>query len=395
MNRNGTNLFVGVTGNAIRGWSGGARFNETADWSSRLVPFGGGDAASSSEPYSEDVVIPTAPVLSADEERLFVVTARNETVCLDAKTGTRLWKATMRNSSPLLAEPRASPDNKRLYAIMSRDGNAYGLEQETGEVLWSFGCDETKLPAGSNCENLASSAEFDLSVDGSIMYFGAEDGRIIALTLGYRKSNYGSESGEEPSKSKHPTVTIDYDDDTRGPLEFDKAKSSGTFESILNDDDKSAVKIAGLLFAIMISLAVGTFSVMFVLKSKGIDWRDFRFPRQNSSKHGRGPHRNSLGAVVSRGMFSIDDDDDHDVIVPGCNRPDNYEDKIIASHSDDDDKSAEEFNTLWVDPTHSNPKPMVADDESPTADRLAVLLGTSNKIAPIQENFGFGQAVLL
>ena len=72
-----------------------------------------------------------------------------------------------------------------------------------------------------------------------------------------------------------------------------------------------------------------------------------------------------------------------------------YEDRIIASLSDDGESYDEQFITQWSDPTHSNPKYIAHDDESPPADRLSVLLGTSNRIAPIMDNFGFGQAVLI
>ena len=63
----------------------------------------------------------------------------------------------------------------------------------------------------------------------------------------------------------------------------------------------------------------------------------------------------------------------------------------------DDDNSLiaqSSFNTLWGDPTHSK---AIDDDNKqyPAADRMAVLLGTSNRITPINENFGLGQAVMI
>ena len=76
----------------------------------------------------------------------------------------------------------------------------------------------------------------------------------------------------------------------------------------------------------------------------------------------------------------------------------NFEDQIIARMSADEESIEQEFNTLWVDPTHSNPKYYHndSDDESPTEDRLSVLLETtSDRVAPISDNFGFGQAVLI
>ena len=66
--------------------------------------------------------------------------------------------------------------------------------------------------------------------------------------------------------------------------------------------------------------------------------------------------------------------------------------------SADEEAMEEEFNTLWVDPTHSDPKYYSRDDDdddNSTADRLNVLLDTSNEVAPISDNFGFGQAVVI
>jgi len=393
LNRNGTNLYIGVTGNAVRGWSGAAKFNATADWSTRLVPFNSGNSASS-QTYSEDVVVSTTPVLSADEERLFVVSARNETICLNSRDGSRMWSATTPESSPLLGEPKASPDNQRLYMIMSRDGTVNGVDQKSGKVLWIFGCDKQHLTHGTKCENPPVSGDFDLSSDGHILYFGTADGRVVAITLGHRIDVDEKDEEEEPQlpiSTGTSTISIGYDDDDKGPLEFDE-NSVGTFDNVLNNDQNvSGGKIAGSLFAIFLSLAISALSVMYVMKVKGmnpVNWANYRFPRHRSSPDGGG-ERNSFVTVVSRGIFRVEGGNQE------SDGPDKYEDQIIATHSDNEKCIEQQFNTLWVDPTHSNPKAITNGDESPTADRLAVMLGTSNRIAPISESFGYGQAVLL
>ncbi|VEU35535.1 unnamed protein product [Pseudo-nitzschia multistriata] len=380
MNQAGTNLYVGVTGNAVRGWNGVGKFNGTADWATRLVPFNSGTNASSL-PYSEDVVIPTAPVLSADEERLFVVSARNETICLDAKDGSRMWSVTTRESSPLLGEPKASPDNKRLYMIMSGNGRVNGIDQTDGKILWSFGCDKKTLAAGE-CQDPPVSANFDLSSDGHVLYFGTADGRIVALNLGQR---IDTKDNDLPISTGSSTITIGLDDDD-GPLEFDE-NSIGTFDDELAKNEgkgTSVGKILGSIFAILLSLAVAAVSLMYVAKAKGyssINWTNYRFPRSFG-----GEKRHSS---VSRVRVRVQSQE--------LDGPDKYEDRIIATLSEDEKSiEDEQFNTLWIDPTHSNPKPTrTNEDDIPTADRLAVMLGTSNKIAPISESFGYGQAVLL
>jgi outer membrane protein assembly factor BamB len=389
MNRDGTSLFVGVTGNAVRGWNGEAKFNETANWSTQLVPLSDGLNASSQQTYSNGVVVSTAPVLSADEERLFVVTVRNETVCLNTKTGIQMWSEKTQKSSQLFSEPKASPDNQRLYVIMSKNGKVHGINQKDGKALWSFGCDENNLPSGSTCATPTVAADFDLSADGTILYYGAADGRIVALTLGHRvvENNKGGQSPSIPTSTSTVSIVYDGDEKERGPMEFDKTTAGthhGNLVSSANNQNLG-VKIAGTIVAIIVSMAVTMVSIMYVMRAKGVDLRDlrnYRLPRNGFFSKDDGGKRHTRVERVGRGRKIPDG-------------PDRYEDQIIASLSEDESIESSQFNTLWVDPTHSNPKPIINDDESPPADRLSVLLGTSNRIAPIMDNFGFGQAVLI
>jgi len=382
-NRNGTNLYVGVTGNAVRGWNGNAKFNETANWANRLVSFDNGPDTLAQT--IQEVAISTAPVLSADEERLFATTIRNETVCLDAKSGVRLWGAKTRKSSSLLSEPKASPDNERLYIITSKNGEVQGLSQKDGEILWRFGCNEKNLSPGSDCGTPSISADFDLSADGTILYFGASDGRVVALTLGEQASEVKNvvdkDTGKNEEPQLYPTVTIDLDDDSRGPLEFDesgeldKKTHSKHGSAMSKNNGKLGVKIVGTAIAIVVSLAVMLISIMYVMRAKGIDIRNYRLPRHK----GKGKRH----SYVTR-----------------LNGSDSYGDRIIASLSEDEKSMEEEFAVLWVDPTHTNPKHTINEDdesatESTSADRLSTLFGTSNRIAPVNDNFGYGQAVLI
>ena len=371
MNHDGTILFIAVTGNAVRGWNGIARFDETANWSNQLVPLEG-SVPTGFQAEPKDVAIPTAPVLSMDEERVFAVTVRNETVCLDAKTGVRKWAAKTRNSSPILSEPKASPDNQRLYVVNSRDGMMHGIDQNDGKVLWSFGCDVKNLPSGGNCQAPQVYANFALSYDGTVLYYGTMDGTIAALTLGNLEK-------EEPPPSISTTVNIDFGDDERGPIEFDKKKNVDSAQASIDTNQNVGLKIAGIMVGIIVSLTVAMASVLYIVRSKGIalgDLRNYRLPRYGSSK----------------------DDKRHSYVTRLDGPGNNFEDQIIARMSADEESIEEQFNTLWVDPTHSNPKYYHndSDDESPTEDRLSVLLETtSDRVAPISDNFGFGQAVLI
>eukprot|EP00751_Fragilariopsis_kerguelensis_P022338 CAMPEP_0170898720 /NCGR_PEP_ID=MMETSP0734-20130129/46224_1 /TAXON_ID=186038 /ORGANISM="Fragilariopsis kerguelensis, Strain L26-C5" /LENGTH=797 /DNA_ID=CAMNT_0011291539 /DNA_START=416 /DNA_END=2809 /DNA_ORIENTATION=+ len=397
LNRNGTNLYTLVTGNAVRGWSGVAKFNETADWSKKLLPTAAGTNASS---YPADVAITTAPVLSLNEKRLFVVTARNETVCLNSRTGERMWSASTRNSSPLLAEPKVSPDDKRLYIIMSRDGRVVGIDQRNGNLLWGFGCGAELL--SSVCEKSSVFADFDTSSDGQYLYYGDADGRIVSLTVGKqllgKKFNENEGFSSSSSSSSSSTIIIS-DVDNKGQLDID-GDSTSTSDSILDNGEKNSGKKAGLVvFAIFLSLLVVGGSVMYIIKTKDLhplslvpqfNWRNFRFPRNGSSD-------TNFSATVGSGMLKVENSD-HQPENSIYDGTDMYEDKILAKLSDDDGYDPIDargaFNTLWVDPTHAKP---ITDDDNlhSSADRMAVLLGTSNRITPINENYGYGQAVMI
>jgi hypothetical protein len=396
MNRNGTNLYAAVTGNAVRGWNGLAKFNETADWSKKLMPTAAGTNASS---YLEDVALATAPVLSTDEETLFAVTAQNETICLNSLTGERMWSATTRDSSPILAEPVSSPDDERLYVIMSRDGRVVGIDQRNGKILWGFSCGAELL--SSVCEKTSVLADFDLSSDGQYLYYGDVDGRIISLAVGEKRIDISNDNNEGYSTS---TTVIS---DVNNKAQLDNIEG-GIASSILNNDNNinKSVKKAGIaILAIILSFFVVGGTAMYVMKVKGLDLmsfvpkfnlRYFRFPRKGS------PDEDSFGAAVGRGTFKVENRNDYHSKNSIIDGPDIYEDKIIATMSDDDDDvdptiARGGFNTLWVDSTHSKP---IADDDSQhpsieSSDRMAVLLGTSNRVTPINENFGYGQAVML
>ena len=398
MNRNGTNLYAAVTGNAVRGWNGLAKFNETADWSKKLMPTAAGTNASS---YLEDVALTTAPVLSTNEETLFAVTARNETICLNSLTGKRMWSATTRDSSPILAEPVSSPDDERLYVIMSRDGRVVGIDQRKGKILWGFSCGAELL--SSVCEKTSVLADFDISSDGQYLYYGDVDGRIISLAVGKKRIDISYDNNEDEGSSTSTTIISDVNN---------KAQSDniegGIASSILNNDNNinKSIKKAGLvILAIILSFFVVGGSAMYAVKVKGLDpmsfvpkynLRGFRFPRKGS------PDENSFGAAIGRRMFKVENRNDYQSNNSIIDGPDMYEDKILATMSDDDDTvdptiARGGFNTLWVDSTHSKP---IADDDSQhpsieSSDRMAVLLGTSNRVTPINENFGYGQAVML
>lgn len=392
MNRNGTHLYVAVTGNAVRGWSGVAKFNETADWSKRLVPTATGTNVTS---YSDDVAIRTSPTLSNDEKRLFVVTVRNETMCLNSRTGERIWSATTRTASSLLAQPKSSPDDKRLYMIMSQDGRVVAIDQRRGEVLWGFSCGAELLP--SVCDKTSVLADFDVSNDGQYLYYGDANGRIISLTVGkISNENLPSSSTTLISDNKN-------NNNNEAQTNFD-AYSTDTSNSITEIDRMSSVKKAGLVaLSFFLSVLLVGVSAMYVMKSKDFDpvsffsdlsWSDFRIQRKKL------PDDYSSSDGIGRGMLAVENGNyqPDNSIQDG---PDIYEDKFLANLSFDDSQNnatiaRDTFSTLWVDPTHSKPATSIDDDsQHRAADRMAILLGTSNRITPISENFGYGQAVMM
>lgn len=120
--------------------------------------------------------IPVSPALSFDERRLYSTTVSGETYAVNTENGKVLWN--VMGQQPIVAEPKVSPDDQRLYLIRSIDGRVSSVKGVTGEPAWLVSCEFYE----EDCANSVM-ANFDLSRSGHRLYYADVIGRVIALEL--------------------------------------------------------------------------------------------------------------------------------------------------------------------------------------------------------------------
>ena len=166
LSSDGQSLFAVVRESGVRGWVGNTDFQESSSWSQTL-----------SQNSVSGTPITNAGTLSTSEAFLFVTTATTELNCLDVSTGSIVWKS--QSTSLFTSEPKVSPDDSRVYSLQA-DGTLQCLDQASGGVIWSVNCTSLNL---STCVNTAE-AEFSISSDGLVVYYGDIDGNIKAIQVG-------------------------------------------------------------------------------------------------------------------------------------------------------------------------------------------------------------------
>lgn len=305
----------------------------------------------------ETLAIPAAPTLSNDEKRLFVASASSDMACISTQTGLEIWH--MSGTSPFLAETRTAPDNSRVYVIQSADGRIFSQDQLTGKLEWVGSCDSFQ----EDCANSVR-AHFDLSKAGEYMYYGDVMGRIIALKLGDLVDNSGSTSGPGTSG------TIDWDAHSQNE---EKSKSGSNFGG----------SIALIILAVLVAIG-STAYVMMVNAFKTV------------------PHPQQEPQPEETIETSGRNDDDFALPIDSANAPDPYEDSMISQHTNSSTPTARDV-TAFTWNARNRPKTLL-DDSSDNAshasshapaDRISKLLGTTNRITPIKEDFSYGASVLV
>ena len=109
-----------------------------------------------------------------------MTTATTELDCLDVATGNVVWKS---NSTSLFtSEPKVSPDDSRVFSLQA-DGTLQCHAQTNGSAIWSATCTNLNL---SPCVNFVE-AEFSISSDGLVVYYGDIAGNIKAIQVGTSK----------------------------------------------------------------------------------------------------------------------------------------------------------------------------------------------------------------
>lgn len=116
-------------------------------------------------------VITSGVAIDEHESIVVVGTRSGEVVALNANTGEKLWETTLTTSS--VAPALIHADRVLLSA---NNGVLYGLDLQTGSVVWELGTQRTGISVRGIAEPLA--------LDAKTVLFGTADGRIHALDSG-------------------------------------------------------------------------------------------------------------------------------------------------------------------------------------------------------------------
>jgi hypothetical protein len=271
--------------------------------------------------------------------------------CIDTQTGRSIWE--LGGTSSFLAEACVSPDDQRVYVIQSVDGRIFCHDQLTGELQWVSSCDQFQ----EDCSNSVR-ADFSLSTAGQFLYYGDVLGRIIALQVGDLVE-------PAPTPPNSPGGTS-------GPgVAWPTNNSNNPGEKSSRSRPAVAASVALIVLASMIVIG-STVYIIMINRFKSV------------------PHPQQEPHVI--------DDDDSLPTDPGL---DPYEDSMISQHAATKQSQADEADDWYNEPIvipHSRNKSI--NDSFDTishaaADRISLLLGTSNRITPIQEDYSYGAAVFV
>ena len=289
--------------------------------------------------------IPVAPTLSNDGQRLFVSTSSNHFYCLDSQTGQKKWQVP--GASPFLTGARVSPDDQRVYIIQSIDGWLYAYDQPSGVLMWLTSCDSSQ----QHCSNPVK-ATFALSRTGEYLYYADVFGKVMALKLGHLVV----ESIDHPPTKSPGTF--------RPPLGSSQASSSTPIQTSSKSGPSLGGTVALVIVAMLLAIGSGFYAVL--LRRDKIRFRS-KGSSQRQSKKER----------------------DGDFSEPG---PDPYEDSVISEHQ----RKSTGSQAIWLEETKKQGS--FDSEEVPaslTSDKRSMLIGTSNRVAPLTEDFSLGAAVLV
>jgi len=277
---------------------------------------------------------------------LFVSSSSYDLASINTQNGKANWVVS--GTSAFLSEARVSADDKRLYVVQSADGRIFCLDQLTGDYLWQGSCDQFE----EDCSNSVRS-DFDLSLSGQFLYFADVKGRLISLKLGEMEDVIQPTPAPIWSGPFLPTSNVDW--------------NSNHVQDVA-DDSKPAGTIALIALTAIFTLS----SMMYIAMIRRRKY----------------PEPQTLDSFPDEHMYG----------------PDPYEDSLIIQHSSQPMRPevgypsevgylSEDFNT--------NSRSFESDDSSVErpyfhpADRISVLMGTANRIAPLQEDFSYGASVLV
>jgi len=167
----GLEMWIGASRSEVRGWwDPQVNFNRRSDWSLNA------DEVQRDE-TRQLKTLPAwgAPVLSPDEQTVYVTTTSNAVYAVSALTGKILWED-LEMPSLIKTEMKLSPAGDRLYIFMA-NGLVLCKRTGDGENQWRY---MSKLTGGE--------ADMAVSPDGTTLYFAGNEGTtgryIYALGVG-------------------------------------------------------------------------------------------------------------------------------------------------------------------------------------------------------------------
>ena len=101
---------------------------------------------------------------------LYLGGSDGEVLRVDADSGAVVWQSEV--SGEVLAAPQS---NGRVVVVQTYDGKLYGLNRETGERLWRHDSDVPVLTIRGTSTPI---------IDGSVVYAGFANGRVLAFEIG-------------------------------------------------------------------------------------------------------------------------------------------------------------------------------------------------------------------
>lgn len=283
-----------------------------------------------------------------DENRLFVSTSSYDLASINTRNGKPNWVVS--GTSAFLSEARVSADDKRLYVAQSADGRIFCLDQLTGDYLWQGSCDQFE----EDCSNSVRS-DFDLSLSGQFLYFADVKGRLISWKLGEMEDVVQPTSAPIWSGPFLPTGNVDWNSNP------------------VQEDARNGSKPGGTIALIVLTAVFVISSIVYIAMVR-------------RRKH---PEPRSLNSFPDEHTYG----------------PDPYEDSLIIQHSSksihpevgypsDLPYVSEDYSTSFSRSIDSEDSSMEGAYFHP-ADRISILMGTANRIAPLQEDFSYGASVLV
>ncbi len=149
----------------------------------------------------KDAMYAGGPVVAGD--LLAVGTLDGHVYGVNAKDGAPRWEAEL--DSEVLASPAIAGD---LVVVRTEDGRVYGLDAATGKRRWVY--DQGNVPL------LSLRGNGGLLVANGVVFFGSDDGKLIALRL-----DNGSKLWEQRLASGEGRTEIDRLDDVDGSVLLD------------------------------------------------------------------------------------------------------------------------------------------------------------------------------